>query len=350
MSVIALEGPQDPDVPLLVDSPHSGDVYPDDFQPLVGPDRYRRAEDMDVDVLLGAAPTLGVPLLHALFPRIYVDVNRALADISPDAMTPPFPFQPLPSAKARLGKGVIWMEAPPVPSATGDQPTSPLYAGPLSGEAVAHRLATYWTPYRTRLSELLAAIHARHGRAFYLDGHSMQSVSTAMHEEGAGKPRPDVVLGDRDGTSCDPAYTGARQAGCWRLQGFEVSVNEPYKGADLTISHGRPGQGYHALQIELRRDLYMDETTMARNARGSRRRGGGCRRCWRGWSGGCGREDRALRGASARPSVEDRRTEGVRLASLRSGDGPFARTGPLGSERLVEPRVRTGSDEQKAHR
>ena len=266
MSVIALEGPESPEIPLLVDSPHSGDVYPDDFRPLVGPDRYRRAEDMDVDVLLGAAPGLGVPLLHALFPRIYVDVNRALADISPDAMTPPHPFQPLPSAKARLGKGVIWMEAPPVPSATGDQPTSPLYAEPLSGEAVAHRLATCWTPYRTRLSELLAAIHARHGRAFYLDGHSMQSVSTAMHEEGAGKPRPDVVLGDRDGTSCDPAYTSLVRR-LLEAQGFEVSVNEPYKGADLTISHGRPGQGFHALQIELRRDLYMDETTMARSAR-----------------------------------------------------------------------------------
>ena len=266
MNVLALEGPDDPDVPLLLDSPHSGADYPDDFAPWVGPERYRRAEDTDVDALFAGAPAAGVPLLKALFPRIYVDVNRARDDIAPDAMIEPHPFEPRPSAKARLGKGVIWTDAPPVPSAAGDAPATPLYAGPLSGDEVGRRLDACWTPYRTRLSELLDAIRARHGRVFYLDCHSMQSVSTAMHEEGAGRARPDVVLGDRDGTACDPAFTALARR-LLEARGFEVSVNVPYKGADLTVSHGRPAEGRHALQIELRRDLYMDETTLARNAR-----------------------------------------------------------------------------------
>ena len=265
MSVLALDGPEDPDVPLLLDSPHSGTDYPDDFRPLVGPDRYRRAEDTDVDALFAGAPKAGVPLLEALFPRVYVDVNRARDDIAPEAMTEPHPFEPRPSAKARLGKGVIWTDAPPVPAA-GDAPAAPLYAGPLSGDEVERRLTTCWTPYRARLAALLDAIRARHGRVFYLDCHSMQSVSTAMHEEGAGTPRPDVVLGDRDGTSCDPAYTALVRR-LLEARGFEVSVNAPYKGADLTVRHGRPAEGRHALQVELRRDLYMDETTLARNAR-----------------------------------------------------------------------------------
>ena len=266
MNVLALEGPENPDVPLLLDSPHSGADYPDDFAPLVGPDRYRRAEDTDVDALFAGAPQAGVPLLKALFPRVYVDVNRASDDIAPEAMTEPHPFEPRPSAKARLGKGVIWMDAPPVPGAPGDEPATPLYDGPLSGDEVRRRLSMYWVPYRTRLGELLDAIHARHGRVFYLDCHSMQSVSTAMHEEGAGRARPDVVLGNRDGTACDPAFT-ALVKGLLEARGFEVSVNVPYKGADLTISHGRPAEGRHALQIELKRELYMDETTLARNGR-----------------------------------------------------------------------------------
>ena len=271
MSVLAVDGPESPDVPLLLDSPHSGSDYPDDFAPRVGPERYRRAEDTDVDVLYAGAPAAGVPLLRALFPRIYVDVNRAPDDIAPEAMTEPHPFRPRPSAKARLGKGVVWTDAPPVPDATGEEPATPLYAAPLGGDDVARRLSTYWTPYRARLAELLDAIHARHGRVFYVDCHSMQSVSTAMHEEGAGVPRPDVVLGDRDGTACDPAFTALVER-LLEAQGFGVSINDPYKGADLTASHGRPAEGYHALQIELRRDLYMDEMTLARNARFGRTR------------------------------------------------------------------------------
>ena len=266
MNALALEGPENPDVPLVLDSPHSGTDYPDDFVPLVGPERYRRAEDTDVDALFAGAPAAGVPLLKALFPRIYVDVNRARDDVAPDAMTEPHPFEPRPSAKARLGKGVIWTDAPPVPNASGDEPAAPLYAGPLTGDEVTRRLSTCWTPYRTRLSELLDAVHARHGRVFYLDCHFMQSVLTAMHEEGAGRARPDIVLGDRDGTSCDPAFT-ALVGRLAEARGFEVSVNVPYKGADLTVSHGRPGEGRHALQIELKRALYMDELTLARNAR-----------------------------------------------------------------------------------
>ncbi len=229
---------------------------------------------MDVDVLFGAAPGLGVPLLKALFPRVYVDVNRALADISPDAMVAPLPFVPLPSAKARLGKGVIWMDAPPLPPGMEDDKAgaTPLYDAPLPGPEVARRLSTYWTPYRRKLADLLDGIHEAHGRVFYLDCHSMQSVSTAMHEEGAGRPRPDIVLGDRDGTACDPAYTALVKR-LLETEGFGVSVNVPYKGADLTIANGRPEEGYHALQIELRRDLYMDEATLERNARFEETRG-----------------------------------------------------------------------------
>ncbi|MEO1105788.1 MAG: N-formylglutamate amidohydrolase, partial [Pseudomonadota bacterium] len=226
MSVTALMGSANPDVPLLLDSPHSGANYPTDFEPIPAMTRVRRAEDFAVDELFGAAPELGVPLYKALFPRIYVDVNRARSDIDPRSVTGALPFAPAPTAKAALGKGVIWMEAPPPPQRT------PLYVRPLAAEEVVRRLDTNWTPYRDGLAAHLEAIRATHGRAFYLDCHSMQSVSTTMHEEGAGIPRPQIVLGDRDGTSCDPAFTRA-VAQALEAEGFQVAINKPYKGADL---------------------------------------------------------------------------------------------------------------------
>ncbi|GAB5373545.1 MAG: N-formylglutamate amidohydrolase [Acuticoccus sp.] len=260
MTVFALDGPAQPDVPLVIDSPHSGADYPADFTPQVPPARYRRAEDTIVDRLFADAPALGLPLFKALFPRIYVDVNRARTDIDPQSVAGPLPFTPAPTAKARLGKGVIWMDAPPPPELT------PLYAAPLPAAAVVRRLDTYWSAYRQALAALLDRVHAAHGVVYYVDCHSMQSVSTEMHEEGAGIARPEIVLSDRDGTSSDPAFT-LRVKHLLEVEGFEVSLNKPYKGADLVTSHGDPAAGFHAVQIEVRRNLYMDEATLTPSVR-----------------------------------------------------------------------------------
>ncbi|MEM8663508.1 MAG: N-formylglutamate amidohydrolase [Pseudomonadota bacterium] len=256
MSVVALEGPHSPEVPLVLDSPHSGSNYPPEFTPIVPRSHFRRAEDFCVDQLFGEAPILGLPLYRALFPRIMCDVNRARTDIDPATIEGTLPFTPNPSAKARLGKGVLWMDAPPPPEPT------PLYEVPLSVAEVVRRLDTYWTPYRDGLANLLVSVRERHGRVFYVDCHSMQTVSSAMHEEGAGKPRPEIVLSDRDGATCQQAFM-TLAADALAAAGFEVSRNDPYKGADLVRSHGRPANGIHALQIEVRRDLYMDEDELA---------------------------------------------------------------------------------------
>lgn len=248
--VFTIEGPQEPSIPLVLDSPHSGNYYPPQFEPAVGPMAYRRGEDMDVDVLFDAASALGVPMLKAHFGRVFVDVNRARDDIEPLSIsgTGPAPYSP--SAKAELGKGVIWMAAPPDGTA--------LYDGQLSASDVETRLTAYWDPYRTALRDLLNRVHTAHGKVFYLDCHSMQAVSNVMHEEGGGQARADIVLGDRKGQSCAPDFT-ALAAEALVSEGFEVAHNEPYQGADLVSSHGNPAGGFHALQIEVNRKLYMDE-------------------------------------------------------------------------------------------
>ena len=73
-----------------------------------------------------------------------------------------------------------------------------------------------------------------------------------------GRARADVVPGDRDGKSCAPALSSfvARH---FESNGFSVRANDPYKGGYITAHHGRPAENIHAIQIELRRDLYMNE-------------------------------------------------------------------------------------------
>lgn len=255
--------PAAPALPLVLDSPHSGTLYPSDFRPAQPPERYRRAEDMYVDELFSAAPALGLPLLRARFGRIYCDVNRAFDDLDPASLDDAGELNLAPSAKARLGKGVLWTATPP--------DGAPLLAGPVLRAEYLDRLERCWHPYHDALGDLIAETRAAHGRVFHLDLHSMQPVANAMHEDAAGSLRPDIVLSDREGTSAGVGYLEAARALLLDL-GFSVAVNDPFKGAEILRRHGNPARGVHSLQIEVNRALYMDVETYGKTARFSETR------------------------------------------------------------------------------
>ncbi len=238
--------------PLLIDSPHSGCVYPPDFHTAVPHRVLRGAEDWRVDALFAGAPAAGADLLVARFPRAYIDPNRRLDDIDPALLDGPWPEPLNPGPKTGLGIGLVRAK-------TGDG--QPLLDGPLSVADVQSRIERCWTPYRQTLQEQLNAKLRRHGAVWHLNVHSMKSVGTAITPDGPGAERPDMVLGDLDGRSCDPAFT-AFVAERLRGLGYSVAVNDPYKGAEILRCHGDPATGRHSLQIEIKRALYMDETTI----------------------------------------------------------------------------------------
>ena len=72
-------------------------------------------------------------------------------------------------------------------------------------------------------------------------------------------------MSDRHGTTSDPRHT-AFVASCFRDAGYRVQVNDPYQGGDLVRSFGAPGQGVHAIQVEVNRARYMDEARFTRGA------------------------------------------------------------------------------------
>src|SRR5437899_2597273 len=79
------------------------------------------------------------------------------------------------------------------------------------------------------------------------------------------RPRADVVLGDRYGTSC-VAIVAETVESTLRAQGYSVSRNKPYAGGFITEHYGNPAAGLHAIQLELNRALYMDERRFERSA------------------------------------------------------------------------------------
>ena len=48
--------------------------------------------------------------------------------------------------------------------------------------------------------------------------------------------------------------------------GYEVHVNDGYKGVEIVRRQGRPDERRHSLQIEVDRALYMDQRTLEKNA------------------------------------------------------------------------------------
>lgn len=244
-----------PSAPLVFDSPHSGVNYPDDFPYAVDPADLRRAEDTHVDALFDFCAELGAPLVAANFPRSYIDANRSLDDIDCDLLDAPWPSPVMPSAKAELGKGLVWRRL---------DDGQFIYARRLTVSEVQHRIEACWRPYHAMLRGALDETHARFGFVMHINCHSMPSVSGKYSTERPGLVHPDIVLGDRDGTSADPAITVfLREA--FRARGYSCWINDPYKGVELVRAYSSPKANRHAIQLEINRRLYMDEKTLVLN-------------------------------------------------------------------------------------
>lgn len=243
-------------LPLLLDSPHSGTVYPADFDAAVPLGALRRAEDTHVDWLWSAAPAHGATLVAARFPRSYIDVNRARDDIDPLLLAEPWPTDagppPRPSPKAALGKGLVWRHL--------DDGT-PIYARALRPDEVLARIARCYDPYHRALDRAATTLVRRFGALWHIDCHSMPAVADRYATDQPGRVHPDIVIGDRDGSTSAPEFVEllrAHFAGC----GYSVAINDPYRGVEIVRRLGQPAQQRHSVQLEINRRLYMDEHTL----------------------------------------------------------------------------------------
>lgn len=249
--VYRLYSPEKPAIPLVFDSPHSGNVFPRDFGAAVSESELREGEDCYLDELYAAAPAHGAPLLAAQFPRTYLDPNRHAGDVDLEMIEGDWPWEHRPSGKARIGKSLIWRRL---------DDGRPIYARRLPAQEVMRRIERFHAPYHAALRGLLDAAHARHGVVYHVNCHSMKGVAGKQSDDPEGSVRADMVLGDRDGTTCSAEFTAAVR-NALAAMGYRVTVNDPYKGVELVRAFSDPAAGRHSLQIEINRRLYMDETT-----------------------------------------------------------------------------------------
>ena len=244
------------EIPLVLDSPHSGRDFPADFDACVTERELREGEDVYVDELWSAAPSLGMPLLAARFPRTYLDPNRHAGDIDPDLLDGTWPWAYVPSGKARIGKSLVWRTL---------EDGRPIYARRLPPPEVRSRIDRFHTPYHASLKEMIEESARKFGRTYHINCHSMRSVAGKQSDDGEGRPRADFVLGDRDGTTCEPGFTAFVRARLAEM-GYDVKVNDPYKGVELVRAYSDPKARRHSLQVEIAKRLYMDEDTLEKNA------------------------------------------------------------------------------------
>lgn len=235
--------PSDPPTPVVVSVPHAG-IEVASFGSALDPELDVRCDaDLFVDELYGAASGAYV---RARLSRFVCDLNRDPDDVSPRAV----PTHPSP--RNADGRGFVWEV-----TTTG----APALARPLTqGEWRVRR--EIHAAYHAALADALERARKKFGFAILVDGHSMPSVGRRGHSD-PGRARADIVPGDHLGTSCFPALS--RLVGAhFSRRGLGVAFNDPYRGGFITAHHGQPADGVHAIQIEMRRDLYMDEATFTR--------------------------------------------------------------------------------------
>lgn len=250
-----IQGSRAQTAPFVFCSPHSGRVYPASFLVSSRLDAHalRKSEDCYVDELFSGVTELGVPLIAARFPRAYLDVNREPYELDPELFhEPPPPYANTQSVRVVGGLGTIARIV-----ADGEE----IYRNRIALSAALERIDRLYKPFHGALAGLLDATWRRFGTAVLIDCHSMPSASI-------GQPspvRPDFVLGDRFGASCDGRLTRFLRELLVSL-GYEVQLNRPYAGGYITEHYGRPQRGLHALQIEVNRALYLNESSLTRSA------------------------------------------------------------------------------------
>lgn len=210
----------------------------------------RRIEDAYVDRLLADVHLTGAPVICGLVARGFVDLNRAESEMDPHMFENPSPgWFAQRSPRVEAGLGCI-----PRVAFNG----TPIYSRKLFREEAEARLDQVYRPYHRALETLLKRSQAMFGQAWLVDCHSMPA------ETEANARSPDVVIGDRFGASCGPGLVDLIE-GMFRDRGYTTARNTPYAGGFATLAHGQPSLGRHAVQIEIRRRLYLNEASVEPN-------------------------------------------------------------------------------------
>ncbi|MEP6655684.1 MAG: N-formylglutamate deformylase [Betaproteobacteria bacterium] len=222
-------------VPLLVSMPHPGTYIPESLAPdLTVEARGLPDTDWHVPRLYDFLDEIGASVLVATHSRYVIDLNR-----DPDG-TPLYPG----ASNTELCPTALF----------NDRPIYLPGKAPGPG-AIAARRDSVWAPYHRQLHQELQRLRARFGVAMLLDAHSIRSEVPRFFD---GR-LPDLNLGTSDGAAAHPALASQLLARCRQESRYTSVLNGRFKGGYITRHYGRPGDGIHAVQLELSERIYMQE-------------------------------------------------------------------------------------------
>jgi N-formylglutamate amidohydrolase len=240
-------------VPVLFDIPRSGREYPPSFHADADFVDLHSSVSKHLEMLYGGVTDHGATWLYARFPNAFIDANRHELDIDPTMLDGVWPATLEPSDKSRAGIGLIPLIV---------RGNRPIYVNPkLPVADVRARIDDYYLPFHAELNRILRDFRGEFGVAYHLSCHSMGSRIPAPSAR-AGELRSDFDLGDRNGATASSDFTDFVREVLVGF-GYDVTQNAHFIGAECVRRHGAPRQGVHSVQIEMRRNLYMDEATGA---------------------------------------------------------------------------------------
>jgi N-formylglutamate deformylase len=237
--------------PFFISVPHAGEAIPNEVDWLSSlPENILMCDvDRYVDQLYKpAAESLGLPIIVANWHRYVVDCNRLPADIDQNSV------EGSTNGPGLFTIGYHWSK-----TTTG----ATLMKNPISQKLHQELTEKYFNPFHNEIKKERKKWREQFPQVYHLDAHSMPSKGTDAHRD-SGQKRAEIVISDRDGTSCETRYTELVVA-AYKKVGFDVAVNWPYKGGRVTETYGQPKEGFHTLQVEMNRSLYMDEVTKRKN-------------------------------------------------------------------------------------
>lgn len=236
MDLFKITLPKAEKVPIIISSPHSGIYFPEEVASELKPEHVANPDDTDwfIDQLYDFAPEMGITMIAANYNRWVIDLNR-----NPES-------QPL-YTDGRVITGLV-----PTTNFNGEK----LYKlkDPDTSE-IQRRLKNYYLPYHAKVGQLLEEAKAQFGSALLFDAHSIRKVVPGIRKE----PFPDLILGDNDEKSASKKIISAAFVALGEGN-YDLKHNHPFKGGHITRSFGNPKEYIHALQLEMAKTNYMDDS------------------------------------------------------------------------------------------
>jgi N-formylglutamate amidohydrolase len=119
-------------------------------------------------------------------------------------------------------------------------------------------LLEYFARYSRRFTELVDATLAVHGRAVIIDVHSYPERELPYELHGGG-PRAPLCVGSEPFHASEAFLLTVTES----FAHLQAQANTPFAGSYVPLKHYRSDDRVSSVMLEIRRDVYMDETSVA---------------------------------------------------------------------------------------